>query len=503
VHLSIRPGGSRIARVLLVAAIAATAAVTGGALAAPSASAVTTTDQPVAPTITGTPPPATATVAYDFAFGTGSSNPPPVFTLDGTLPEGLALYRNGEIFGTPTGAQSGPVTVTADNGVGTPATTTFTLVVNPAPPYFDATPPDTVTLVAGSSYYGHYVARGFPVTPTLSASDAALPPGLSMNQYGELTGTVTTPGTYTFTVTATNGTSPDATVTKTIIVTGSAPSITASALPDATQGVPYDFSYTLGGSPAPAATVVEGTLPVGIDLGTDGHLTGTPFGAPGSYTFTVAADNIVGPRATQTSTITVQPSPFSLTGTPTVGSVGEPYDFWFGAAPGFATEVLLTSGALPPGVELNGWGELTGTPTRAGTYHFRVKAYDVYDNVAVDAVTVRVGPPPTMSISGGSVREGNSGTTPMTFTVSLSRASTAPVSVHWSTSNGTATAGSDYVAGSGGLTFAPGQTTRTITVLVKGDRAKERNETFTVHLAHPSPASLKQGVGTGTIVNDD
>jgi hypothetical protein len=77
------------------------------------------------------------------------------------------------------------------------------------------------------------------------------------------------------------------------------------------------------------------------------------------------------------------------------------------------------------------------------------------------------------------------------------------VTVSFATADGTATAGSDYVATSGTLTFNPGVTTQTITVNVVGDTTVEPNETFLVNLSAPSNATIATGQGTGTIVNDD
>jgi hypothetical protein len=113
-------------------------------------------------------------------------------------------------------------------------------------------------------------------------------------------------------------------------------------------------------------------------------------------------------------------------------------------------------------------------------------------------------PPPALSISDVSLAEGRSGVTYFVFTVSLSAASDKTVSVDYATANGTATtANSDYVATSGTLTFAPGETTKTITVQVKGDRKKEANETFYLNLSAALNALLEDGQGRGTILNDD
>ena len=77
------------------------------------------------------------------------------------------------------------------------------------------------------------------------------------------------------------------------------------------------------------------------------------------------------------------------------------------------------------------------------------------------------------------------------------------MTVKYATANGTAQAGSDYVAKSGVLTFAAGQLARTVSVAVRGDRVKEGNETFYVNLSGPSGATLLDGQGLGTIGNDD
>lgn len=110
---------------------------------------------------------------------------------------------------------------------------------------------------------------------------------------------------------------------------------------------------------------------------------------------------------------------------------------------------------------------------------------------------------PSLSIDSVGVVEGNAGTVNAVFTATLSAASGQTVTVNYATANGTATAGSDYTARSGALTFAPGQTTRTITVPVIGENSPEANETFTVGLNGAINAVITTATGTGTITNDD
>jgi hypothetical protein len=110
---------------------------------------------------------------------------------------------------------------------------------------------------------------------------------------------------------------------------------------------------------------------------------------------------------------------------------------------------------------------------------------------------------PSMAIGNATVAEGNSGSTTATFTVTMSPASGRVVTVNYATANGTATAGSDYTATSGTLTFAPGVTSQTIPVTVLGDTAIEANETFTVNLTGAVNVSVSDSQGLGTINNDE
>ena len=92
------------------------------------------------------------------------------------------------------------------------------------------------------------------------------------------------------------------------------------------------------------------------------------------------------------------------------------------------------------------------------------------------------------------------------FVVTLDAASRDPLSVDWATADGTATAGDDYTADSGTLTFAAGETSKTITVTLLDDAIDEDKETFTLKLSNPQPAGtlmLDDALATGTITNVD
>jgi hypothetical protein len=165
--------------------------------------------------------------------------------------------------------------------------------------------------------------------------------------------------------------------------------------------------------------------------------------------------------------------------------------------PGF-TQDLLTQ-TLPASAT-----SFTDTATGlapGGTYYYRLRAFNAVGdsgNSNVSSVTLPLAPLPQVSIANTTVTEPGTSTTAR-FTVTLSQAATQTVTVSYATADGTAKAGVDYTATSGTLTFAPGQTSQTITVPVLNDPALTSSQTFTVVLSSPSGATITQGTGTGTI----
>lgn len=113
------------------------------------------------------------------------------------------------------------------------------------------------------------------------------------------------------------------------------------------------------------------------------------------------------------------------------------------------------------------------------------------------------GSTPSLRINDRTVAEGDAGTTNLGFTVTLSSASTGAVTVHAATADGTAVAGSDYMAKSKTITFAPGQTTAKLKIAVLGDVVNEPDETFVVNLTTPGGATIGDGQGVATIADND
>ena len=117
------------------------------------------------------------------------------------------------------------------------------------------------------------------------------------------------------------------------------------------------------------------------------------------------------------------------------------------------------------------------------------------------ALLTRVRGPAALSVADAEVHEGPGAV--LAFAVTLDRAASAAVRVDYATSDGTAQAGSDYTAATGSLTFAPGETAKTVSVTVLDDSHDEGSETLTLRLSNPSGAYLADGVATGTIENTD
>ena len=110
-----------------------------------------------------------------------------------------------------------------------------------------------------------------------------------------------------------------------------------------------------------------------------------------------------------------------------------------------------------------------------------------------------------LAVNDVSVVEGNSGTAPATFTISRSGDTAGTSTVKYATlTTGTATSGSDYTAVPlTTVSFAPGETTKAVTVNVIGDSVSEPNEYFYVSLSAATGATISDSVGVATIVNDD
>jgi hypothetical protein len=111
--------------------------------------------------------------------------------------------------------------------------------------------------------------------------------------------------------------------------------------------------------------------------------------------------------------------------------------------------------------------------------------------------------PPRISVTDANVIEGNSDITVLTFTVELSEPYDRDVTVAYATADGTASAGNDYTAASGMVTFPAGSTAQPLPILVTGDISAETDEDFFVNLTAPSNATIDRSQGRAVIVDDE
>lgn len=169
------------------------------------------------------------------------------------------------------------------------------------------------------------------------------------------------------------------------------------------------------------------------------------------------------------------------------------------AGPSLATLVTPVSVTLPAAVDNQPLVEL------------RIMTTDAVGNdewIGIDDISIVAtgggGDDPAISVSNGSVAEGDAGTSPMFFQVTLSApAGAGGVEFDYATADGSAIAGSDYVAAAGTATIAEGASSVALSVSVNGDTAVEPDETFSLVLSSFTGAVAGSVEGTGTIVNDD
>src|SRR5262249_14168107 len=151
------------------------------------------------------------------------------------------------------------------------------------------------------------------------------------------------------------------------------------------------------------------------------------------------------------------------------------------------TDYTAVSGTLtiaPGSTGFDLWVPVTGDTNLEPSETVRLNLSGVSGAILMDgqAVGTVLTDDQLLSVNDVTVSESDSGTFATTFTINLPSAVPFDVSVTYTTANGTAAAGSDYVGASGTVTFAPGETTKTVTILGIGDTRNELQETFFINL---------------------
>ncbi|HEX7706032.1 MAG TPA: IPTL-CTERM sorting domain-containing protein [Thermoanaerobaculia bacterium] len=224
---------------------------------------------------------------------TGGTSPYEFEIVDGFLPTGLSLSLTGDITGTPTATGSFTFTVRATDDVGCVGTRIYTIVINPVViggcPTITVSPETLPLMVPGTPFSQMIEADGGEEPYVFTHTAGTLPPGLSLASDGLLDGTPTTPGSYTFTVTATDEDGCIGTRIYTALVDCPTIAIAPMVLPALQVGAPYSQLLIASGGTSPYVFLLTGgVLPAGLTLSSDGLISGTPT-TEGSFTFTVTA----------------------------------------------------------------------------------------------------------------------------------------------------------------------------------------------------------------------
>ncbi|HZS56748.1 MAG TPA: putative Ig domain-containing protein, partial [Bryobacteraceae bacterium] len=220
---------------------------------------------------------------------------------------------------------------------------------------------------------------------TYSITAGTLPPGLSLNaSTGAITGTPASVGVFSFTVQATDNSSPTQTATyatSSFVVLPPVLVLTCTAPSSAQAETAYSGSCAAsGGTPPYTFSVGSGTLPPGLSFSATGTLVGTPRRS-GTYSFSLQVTDSESPvqLAAQSLSITVAPPPLRIaTAAAPNGTVGLAYSLTLLARHGAAPYTwAITSGSLPAGLSLNTTaGTITGVSRTAGSSTFTIKVAD-------------------------------------------------------------------------------------------------------------------------------
>jgi len=320
------------------------------------------------------------------------------WSYDGTLPDGLELSEHGVIKGIPTEQGDFSFVVRVENEKsGDRAKRRFTLTVVG----MDITTPtsDTIEMVYNVAQYISFDVEYGKEPLSWEISEGVLPSGVSFTSSGVLYGTPKKEGDFPVLVKVTDANGNTDERAYVIRVTGTPTTLTITTFPespnnDGRVGLQYEFQFeaTPAGQHRWSADASE--LPPGLTLEENsGLLHGTPE-TEGTFDFTVEVeDEVTGAHGEGTVSITILPMEIPVT-QPQIseGKVGAVYNAKLMTEGGFAPIKwsLTGTGDLPPGLQLDDDGTITGVPSQAGEFNFEVQAEDDYGNVAVATLTINI-----------------------------------------------------------------------------------------------------------------
>ena len=338
-------------------------------------------------------------VPYAQPLTASGGQAPYVYSLfSGSLPPGLTLASNGTVSGTPTGAGTYTFRVYVRDsrppasGTGT-AQFNVTITINPPQITITTASPLTPALV-NAPYSAGFLATGGVGSYVYTLDSGSLPPGLTLQNSGVLSGTPTKLGSYTFTIRAADSQQQFALKSFLLAVNPPAMTITTTSLPAGFTGTAYSATLAATGGTPPYHWSATG-LPAGLTLDpSSGALTGTPTAA-GSYAVNVFIVDNADVSATRQFSLTVTVPVLAITTASPLpdAAAGVAYSQTLAASGGVAPFTFaVVKGALPAGLSLAAGGSLSGTPTAPGTFGFTVQVTDARTNTATKDFSVKVTP---------------------------------------------------------------------------------------------------------------
>jgi hypothetical protein len=350
--------------------------------------------------------------AYSYQV-TSSAVAPLTYGASG-LPAGLAINSStGLITGTPSaaGTFTGNVSVTSGGNTNNAA---ISITIAAAANASVVTSATTATGTVGTAFTYNSAATNAPTSYNITG----LPAGLTANTTtGVISGTPTSVGPSSITISANNaaGTGSPVTVTLTVGAPAAAPVISSATT--ASVAVSGAFTYTITAAPAATSFAASG-LPLGLSLNTTtGVISGTPTVA-NSYSVTLTATNAGGTSAPRTLTLTVGALSAITSAATSTGAVGAVYSFSVTSAVVVPAVTSYNISGLPAGLSANTTtGAVTGTPTTAGTYTVSLSANNATGTGPVSTLTLTIGNLP--AITSIATAAGTVGT-PFTYNIAAS-----------------------------------------------------------------------------------
>ncbi len=363
---------------------------------------------------------------------------------NGSLPPGLALNAAGSIGGTPNMAGIYSFTLTVTDSTSASTSAPMQVTINPKLAVATTALPSGTM---GTAYSKTVTASGgLPPYLFWWVSSGTLPTGLNLSSAGVISGTPTTAGVSTFTLTIEDSVYSTASSSSLTLTINTGLSVTTTTLPPGTAGAAYTAILASTGGTSPVTwSISAGSLPAGLSLSAAGAISGAATAA-GAPSFTVKATDAAGASATQVLSITINPALAITTATVPSFNVGAAYSQPLATSGGTgAVTFSLASGLLPVGMTLSSAGVISGTSASNTTGIFSVIATDSVGAVATKAfVLTGVGP---LTIVPAAPTSGQINT-PYAFTF-IETGGTTPLT--WVLGSGTLPAG--VALSAGGLLF--------------------------------------------------